>query len=72
MRFLVGTVGSVQSVFAVVRDYAINLTSAVPGIGCDLSALAASPDLVAQAKAALGTGDTLSVSDIAPVLVTKK
>ncbi|WP_299792472.1 fumarylacetoacetate hydrolase family protein [uncultured Marivita sp.] len=68
MRFLVGTVGDVQSVFAIEGDRATNLTSAVAGIGCDLSALAASPDLVAQAKAALGAGDTLSVADITPAL----
>ena len=68
MRFLVGTVGDVQSVFAIEGNRAINLTSAVPGIGRDLSALAASPGLVEQAKTALGAGDTLSVADITPAL----
>jgi 2-keto-4-pentenoate hydratase/2-oxohepta-3-ene-1,7-dioic acid hydratase in catechol pathway len=68
MRFLVGTVGNVQSVFAVDGDRATNLSSAVPEIGHDLSALAASPALMEQAKAALGTGPTVAVSDIVPGL----
>ncbi len=68
MRFLVGTTGGVQSVFAVDGDTATNLTSAVPGIGRDLSALAASPDLLAQAKAAAGRGEALAVADITPAL----
>jgi 2-keto-4-pentenoate hydratase/2-oxohepta-3-ene-1,7-dioic acid hydratase in catechol pathway len=68
MRFLVGTVGDVQSVFAVEGDQAINLTSAVPEIGRDLSALTASPELLDRAKGALGKGETVALSDIVPAL----
>lgn len=68
MRFLVGTVGDVQSVFAVEGDQATNLTSAVPEIGRDLSALTASPELLDRAKGALGKGETVALSDIVPAL----
>lgn len=66
MRFLVGTVGAVQSVFAVQGDSAINLSTALPEVGTDLAALAASPDL--QSKAAAISGETIAVSDITPAL----
>lgn len=66
MRFLVGTVGAVQSVFAVHGDSAINLSTALPEVGTDLAALAASPDL--QSKAAAISGETIAVSDITPAL----
>ncbi len=68
MRFLVGTVGSVQSVFAVDGDAATNLTAALPEIGQDLSALVASPELVAKAAQAVGSGTTVPVSEITPAL----
>ncbi|MBJ6369909.1 fumarylacetoacetate hydrolase family protein [Sedimentitalea arenosa] len=68
MRFLVGTVGDVQSVFAVEGDQATNLTFAVPEIGRDLSALTASPELLDRAKGALGKGETVALSDIVPAL----
>lgn len=68
MRFLVGNVENVQSVFAVKGDTARNLTSAVPEIGQDLSRLAASPALLAKAKALSLNGDAVAVSDITPAL----
>lgn len=68
MRFLVGTVGGEQSVFAVKGDQAINLTAEVPGIGTDLSALSASSDLMAQATNAIGMGQSVPVADITPAL----
>jgi len=49
MRFMVGQVGSGTAVFAVNGDRAVNLSAALPGIGEDLSALAADPALVTQA-----------------------
>ena len=70
MRFLVGTIGPTQSVFAVDGDMAANLTEAVPAIGRDLAALTASDDLMAQAKeiAETRTGDAVPVSAITPAL----
>lgn len=68
MRFLVGTVGDVQSVFAVEGDQATNLTAVAPEIGHDLSALAANPELVERAKEALEAGKRIPLSDITPAL----
>lgn len=68
MRFLVGTVQGVQSVFAVSGDRASNLTAALPEIGTDLAAMTASPDLAAKAQAAIATADTVAVEDIVPAL----
>ena len=70
MRFLVGTIGPTQSVFAVSEGMAVNLTEAVPAIGRDLAALTASDDLMAQAKeiAETRTGDAVPVSAITPAL----
>ncbi|MCB1407432.1 MAG: fumarylacetoacetate hydrolase family protein, partial [Rhodobacteraceae bacterium] len=68
MRFLVGTVGGVQSVFAVNGDTATNLTTSLPEVGSDLSALTASPDLMAKAADPAKHGDTLAVADIVPAL----
>lgn len=68
MRFLVGTVGDVQSVFAVEGDQATNLTAVAPEIGHDLSALAANPELVERAKEALEAGQPIPLSDITPAL----
>lgn len=68
MRFLVGTVGDVQSVFAVEGDQATNLTAGAPEIGHDLSALAANPELVERAKEALEAGKRIPLSDITPAL----
>ena len=71
MRFLVGTIGDVQSVFAVDGDRATNLTAAVPEIGSDLSTLTASPELHKKALLATGSSDTVSVSNIKPALPIK-
>lgn len=68
MRFLVGTVDGVQSVFAVTGDTATNLTAAVSGVGPDLATLAASPELQAQAAAVVGQGAQVAVADITPAL----
>lgn len=68
MRFLVGTVGDVQSVFAVEDHQATNLTSVAPEIGHDLSAIAANPELIERAKEALEAGQPIPVSDITPAL----
>ncbi|MEO0693016.1 MAG: fumarylacetoacetate hydrolase family protein, partial [Pseudomonadota bacterium] len=67
MRFLVGTVGGETSVFAVKGDRAVNLSAALPEVGRDLSALAASPALVKRAASVSDTG-TIAVGDITPAL----
>ncbi|MCH2168111.1 MAG: fumarylacetoacetate hydrolase family protein [Oceanicola sp.] len=66
MRFLVGTSDGAQSVYAVDGDSATNLTAALPAIGADLSALAASPELLAEA--AKVSGPQVAASDITPAL----
>ena len=66
MRFLVGTSDGAQSVYAVDGDRATNLTAALPAIGADLSALAASPELLAEA--AKVSGPQVAASDITPAL----
>jgi 2-keto-4-pentenoate hydratase/2-oxohepta-3-ene-1,7-dioic acid hydratase in catechol pathway len=68
MRFLVGTADGKQSVFAVTGDVAANLTVALPEVGRDLAALAASPDLLEQAKRAAAGAQTVPVSAITPAL----
>lgn len=68
MRFLVGTVGDEQSVFAVEGDQATNLTAVAPEIGQDLSALAANPELGQRTKEALEAGKRIPLSDITPAL----
>ncbi|WP_425092322.1 fumarylacetoacetate hydrolase family protein [Tropicimonas sp. S265A] len=68
MRFLVGTVEGVQSVFAVTGDEAKNLSRVLPEIGNDLAALTASPDLLARAHAAAETAEAVPVSAISPAL----
>ncbi|MEL6516241.1 MAG: fumarylacetoacetate hydrolase family protein [Pseudomonadota bacterium] len=67
MRFLVGTVGGDTSVFAVTGDKAVNLSAALPQVGRDLSALAASPTLVERAASVSDTG-AIAVGDITPAL----
>ena len=66
MRFLVGTVAGVQSVFSVSGDQAINLTEALPEIGQDLVSLLDAPDLLA--KAAEVSGGAVAVESIVPAL----
>ena len=66
MRVLVGTSDGAQSVYAVDGDSATNLTAALPAIGADLSALAASPELLAEA--AKVSGPQVAASDITPAL----
>ena len=68
MRFMVGQVGSGTAVFAVNGDRAVNLSAALPGIGEDLSALAADPALVTQAAALVDGGETVAVSSLVPAL----
>ena len=68
MRFMVGQVGSGTAVFAVNGDQAVNLSAALPGIGEDLSALAADPALVTQAAALVDGGETVAVSSLVPAL----
>jgi 2-keto-4-pentenoate hydratase/2-oxohepta-3-ene-1,7-dioic acid hydratase in catechol pathway len=68
MRLLVGALGNTQSVFAVQGEQAVNLTALMPEIGTDLASLAASPDLLAQAKAAAASGETVPVAGITPAL----
>ena len=67
MRFLVGTVGGETRVFAVTGDKAVNLSAALPEVGHDLSALAASPALVKRAASVSDTG-AIAVDDITPAL----
>ena len=66
MRFLVGTHGGANSVFAINENEAFDLSAALPNVGQDLAALAANPGLIEQAKAA--TGPTIPVADITPAL----
>lgn len=68
MRLLVGTIGSIQSVFAVQGDEATNLSAALPEIGADLGVLVSRPDLMEKAKTAGGSGETVPVSSITPAL----
>ncbi|MDJ0992782.1 MAG: fumarylacetoacetate hydrolase family protein [Dinoroseobacter sp.] len=68
MRFLVGTVKSNQSVFAVDGELATDLTALLPEVGNDLSALTNAPDLVAKARGLVGEGPQTAVSDITPAL----
>ncbi|MCT8161753.1 fumarylacetoacetate hydrolase family protein [Pseudoruegeria sp. SHC-113] len=68
MRFIVGSAGGAQSVFGVEGTTAVNLSAAVAGLGSDLSAMAADPALLAEAKAAMGGAATLDVSEITPAL----
>lgn len=72
MRFLVGTRNGTQSVFSVAGDQAADLTAALPAIGSDLAALAADPDLAAQAAAAMGTAPMVPLTSITPALPIAK
>ncbi|WP_371155847.1 fumarylacetoacetate hydrolase family protein [Jannaschia sp. 2305UL9-9] len=67
MRFLIGSAGSAQAVFAVKGDQAFDLTARFPAVGDDLSGLIASPDLMAEVGAA-DLGDGIPVSSITPAL----
>ncbi|MEM8728878.1 MAG: fumarylacetoacetate hydrolase family protein [Pseudomonadota bacterium] len=66
MKLLVGTHDGAVSVFKLNGENAINLTAVLPEIGSDLSALIASPELVAKAVA-VETGG-IPVSRITPEL----
>ncbi|MEO1681281.1 MAG: fumarylacetoacetate hydrolase family protein [Pseudomonadota bacterium] len=68
MRFLVGTVGAVQSVFAVEGNQAHNLTTALPEIGHDLHALTADATLAEKARNTAPSAPAIPVSEIAPAL----
>ncbi len=67
MRFLVGTIDGVKSVFSVRGSEAVNLSAALPPVGDDLSAIVADPDLLAQA-ASVSAQNTVLVSDITSAL----
>ena len=67
MRLLVGGDDRTQSVYRVDGQRAVNLTAALPAVGQDLSALAASRELTAQA-AELGDQDSVDVGSIVPAL----
>lgn len=66
MRFIVGTAGGPQSVFAVQGEEAVNLTEALPAIGSDLTALVEDADLMA--RAADVTGPIVKVDQITAAL----
>ena len=69
MRFLVGTIGNAPaSVFVVQGDTASNVTSALPQVGSDLSALAASDELCQQVQQVIAGADKVAASEIAPAL----
>ncbi|WP_415403407.1 fumarylacetoacetate hydrolase family protein [Tateyamaria sp. SN3-11] len=68
MRFIVGTHGGAQSVFAVAGDKAVNLTAAVPEIGQDLTALTHDAGLMARVESAAQGDATVAVGDIVPAL----
>ena len=67
MRLLVGSVGGAQSVFALTGEMATNLTAALPEIGSDLAALAASADLMDKARSVDAPAD-VPVANITPAL----
>ncbi|MBT53075.1 MAG: 5-oxopent-3-ene-1,2,5-tricarboxylate decarboxylase [Mameliella sp.] len=66
MKLLVGTYDGAAAVYRVDGAQAVNLTAALPQIGADLSALLASPELMAQAAAVEGAG--VAVAEITPEL----
>ena len=66
MRLMTGLTGGTRSVFAVTGDTAVNLSAALPEVGDDMAALAASPDLMAQA--ANVTGPSVDAAAITPAL----
>ncbi len=67
MRFLVGTIDGVKSVFSVRGSEAVNLSAALPPVGDDLSAIVADPGLMVQA-ASVSAQNAIPVSDITPAL----
>lgn len=68
MRFLVGTIGKEQAVFAVKGTSAWNLTRALPAIGTDLTSLASDSDLRERLAGLDEPGDPVAVSEITPAL----
>ncbi|MEL6450101.1 MAG: fumarylacetoacetate hydrolase family protein [Pseudomonadota bacterium] len=68
MRFMVGSVDGAQSVFLIKDAQAYDVSAKLPGIGPDLTALAADADLAAQVAALPDLGAPTSVADITPAL----
>jgi 2-keto-4-pentenoate hydratase/2-oxohepta-3-ene-1,7-dioic acid hydratase in catechol pathway len=72
MRLIVGHVAGTQSVYLAKGDNAFNLTTALPEVGKDLSAMAADADLQARAASLSDLGAAIKVSDITPALPIEK
>jgi 2-keto-4-pentenoate hydratase/2-oxohepta-3-ene-1,7-dioic acid hydratase in catechol pathway len=72
MRLIVGHVAGTQSVYLAKGDNAYNLTTALPEVGKDLSAMAADADLQARAASLSDLGAAIKVSDITPALPIEK
>jgi 2-keto-4-pentenoate hydratase/2-oxohepta-3-ene-1,7-dioic acid hydratase in catechol pathway len=71
MRFLVGSINEVQSVYIVEHNMAFNLTEVLPEVGTDLAALCASEHLLAKTRKVLdsfASEMTIAVSAIVPAL----
>jgi 2-keto-4-pentenoate hydratase/2-oxohepta-3-ene-1,7-dioic acid hydratase in catechol pathway len=68
MRFMVGSVAGVQSVFVVNGDEAYDLTAIVPAVGQDLAALCADAGLMAQVRDLLHKGPLIGLAQITPAL----
>jgi len=72
MRFIVGHVAGIQSVFVVNCDQTHDLTAVLPGGGQDLSALTASDELQAKAQALQDLDASIRVADITPALPNER
>ncbi len=68
MKFLVGETSDGAAVFAVKGDAAVNLTALDPGIGSDLSDLAADMSRVQKLSAQIDQAASVPVSSIPPAL----
>lgn len=68
MRFMVGSVAGVQSVFVVNGDEAYDLTAIVPAVGQDLAALCADAGLMAQVQDLSHKGPMIGLAQITPAL----
>lgn len=71
MRLLVGRVDGAQSVYRVDGDRAVNLTAALPAVGCDLTALAADSALAASCEQLDGSS-SVDLASITPALPIAK
>lgn len=68
MRFMVGSVADVRSVFMVKDDQAFNLSVRLPEVGQDLAALSADPELLAKVAGLSDLGPAIDVDAITPAL----